>query len=64
MVMTDNGTYNYYVDEFGKLQNSEQLSNEDILLFESNKSELSFLMSEFKEWKTAAQKGDSNYFIY
>lgn len=64
MIMTDNGTYNYYVDELGELQNAYQLISEDILLFESNKSELSFLISEYKEWKIAAEKGDKSYFFY
>lgn len=63
MIMTDNGTYNYYVDEFGELQNAVQLTSEDILLFKSKKSELSFLISEYKEWKIAAEKGDNNYFF-
>lgn len=64
MIMNDNGTYNFVVDESGELQNGDLFTDEAIEFFKLNSGKLFFLIDEYEQWKEAAEKGDKSFFYY
>ncbi|MBQ7674585.1 MAG: hypothetical protein IJT36_08810 [Alphaproteobacteria bacterium] len=62
MIMAKNETYNYYIDENGKLLNGDLFSEEALNTFKTNNKEVLFLINEYNQWKLAAEKNDKTFF--
>lgn len=62
MTSDENQTYNFVIDEFGNLLNSDDFTESAQAVYADNKEYAQYLLSEFNAWSKAAENSDFSFF--